>query len=198
MKAPEPIAGLPKPASSSGTGKKLLVLVVVLILVAGAGFGAKWYLDNRAPQAPVEAQKSTLLPDGLRIINPTGAMDGASGDLIIAGVVENTTDKPKPAWYVVIDVYDAQNSIIAKVKVLNGKQIHTRRDYDILSKRGINVKELIQKSLQDQGTVVPANGNAGFEIRLMEPPVGVASFNATLQPFNPVQLFKEIAEEQKQ
>jgi hypothetical protein len=31
----------------------------------------------------------------------------------------------------------------------------------------------------------------------MEPPVDISSFNAALEPFDPEQLFKEMAEEQK-
>ena len=52
------------------------------------------------------------------------------------------------------------------------------------------------KSLE-QGTTIPARGSANFEIRILEAPDGVASFNPVLQPFDPIQLFKELAEEQK-
>jgi hypothetical protein len=68
---------------------------------------------------------------------------------------------------------------------------------EILSKRGANIEELKMKQLQEQGVIIPAHGSVTFEIRVLEPPVGVANFNANLQPFDPVKLHKEMSEEQK-
>jgi hypothetical protein len=81
--------------------------------------------------------------------------------------------------------------------MLNGKQLYTKKDYEVLEKRGLNVQELKAKNLQEPGIVIPPKGSVRFEIRFMEPPVGISSFNATLEPFDPEQLFKEMAEEQK-
>jgi hypothetical protein len=192
-------AGLPgaTSASSSGTGKKLAVFIgVLLVIVIAALFGAKWYF-GQASQRVSDALKAVTAPEGLQITSASGAIDPGTQDLIITGVIENTTDKPRPAWYVVADVYDAQNSVLFRAKMLSGKQLYTRRDYDILAKRGMNIEEL-KKKYQEQGVIIPPKGTVSFEIRVMEPPVGVASFNATLQPFDPVKLFKEIAEDQKQ
>ncbi len=173
-----------------------MVFLVVLLLIGGAAFGVKFYLEKASEQVG-DAVKALTSPDGLQIQNASGAVDPATGDLVITGSVENTTDKVRPAWFIVADVYDAQGSVLIKGKLLNGKQLYARRDYEIMVKRGMNVQELKQKILQEQGTIIPAKGTASFEMRIMEPPVGVASFNATLQPFDPVQLFKEMAEEQK-
>jgi predicted Zn finger-like uncharacterized protein len=186
------------PAASSGTVKKLLVFIAVLLVIIGAAaFGAKWYF-GRASQQVSDAVKAVTTPEGLQILNASGAMDPIKGDLVISGVVENSTDKPKPAWYVVADVYDAQGTVLVKAKFLSGKQLYTRRDYDILLKRGVNIQDLKAKNLQEQGVIIPPKGTVNFEIHIMEPPVGIVSFNATLQPFDPVQLFKEMVEEQKQ
>jgi hypothetical protein len=184
------------PAASSGAGKKLLVIIAVLVvLVLAAGFGAKWYF-GKASQQVSDAVKAETSPEGLLIQNASGAIDPGNQDLVITGVIQNTTDKPRPAWYVVAEVYDAQNTVLVRAKMLSGKQIYTRRDYDILVKRGRNVQELKMK-MQEPGTVIPPKSTVNFEIRIIEPPVGIASFNATLQPFDPVQLFKEIVEDQK-
>ena len=110
---------------------------------------------------------------------------------------KNITDKPRPAWYIVAEVFDAQNTVLVRAKMLSGKQLYTRRDYEILVKRGQNIQDL-KKKMQEQGVIIPPKSMVNFEIRIMEPPVGIASFNATLQPFDPVQLFKEIAQDQKQ
>jgi len=185
------------PAASSGTGKKLLIIVaVLLVIITAAAFGAKWYF-GRATQQVSEVIKAVTSPEGLLITSASGAIDTGNQDLVITGVIENTTDKPRPAWYVVADVYDAQNTVLVQAKMLSGKQIYTRRDYDILVRRGHNIQELKMK-MQEPGTIIPPKSTVNFEIRIMEPPVGIASFNATLQPFDPVQLFKELVEDQKQ
>jgi phage FluMu protein Com len=185
------------PSASSGTGKKLAVFIaVILVIILAALFGAKWYF-GQASQRVSDAVKAVTAPEGLQIASASGAIEPGTQDLIITGVIENTTDKPRPAWYVVADVYDAQNSVLVRAKLLSGKQLYTRRDYDILAKRGVNIEEL-KKKYQEQGVIIPPKGTVSFEIRVMEPPVGVASFNATLQPFDPVKLFKEMVEEQKQ
>ena len=194
-----PLSSLPAaaPAASSGTGKKLPVIIaVLLVIIIGAAFGAKWYF-GRTSQQVSDAVKAVTSPEGLQITSATGAIDPANQDLVITGVIENTTDKPRPAWYVVADVYDAQNTVLVRAKMLSGKQIDTRRDYEILTKRGHNIQDLKMK-MQEPGIIIQPKSTVNFEIRIMEPPVGIASFNATLQPFDPVQLFKEIVEDQKQ
>lgn len=194
--APSVLSAAPRQAPGSSRGKKVVVLLVVLLVLGGAAFGVKFYLD-KASQQVADAVKDVTSPDGLQVQNASGAVDPATGDLIITGTVENATDKVRPAWFIVADVYDAQGTVLIKAKLLSGKQLYTRRDYEIMVKRGMNVQDLKQKILQEQGSIIPAKGTVTFEMRIMEPPVGVASFNATLQPFDPVQLFKEMAEEQK-
>ncbi len=192
----EAMSAAPK-AASGGKGKKILAFVaVLLIIMAAAVFGARWYLGQLAQKAS-EIVKAVTTPEGLQINNAAGAIDPVSNDLVITGVVENTTDKPRPAWYIVAEVYDAQNVVLVKAKLVSGKQIYTRRDYEILTRRGANVQDIKKKNLE-QGATIPPRGSVNFEIRVMEPPAAVASFNATLQPFDPVQLFKEIVEDQKQ
>ncbi|HUJ18164.1 MAG TPA: zinc-ribbon domain-containing protein [Nitrospirota bacterium] len=192
--APVVLDAAPVQSAGSGLGKMTAFIVIALLVVGGIAFGVKFYL-GQASQRASDAAKGMTSPDGLQIQNASGAIDPAKGDLVITGVIENTTDKPRPAWYVVVDVYNAQNAVLTKGKLLNGKQLYTKRDLEILAKRGVNIPEL-KKSLQEQGVTIPARASVNFEIRILEPPVGVASFNATLQPFDPVQLYKEIAEEQ--
>jgi hypothetical protein len=98
---------------------------------------------------------------------------------------------------VVAEVYDGQGVVLNKIRLLNGKQLFTRGDYEILAQRGVNVQELKTRSLQEQGTVIPPKGSVAFELRYVQPPAGIASFNASLQPFDPDRLFKEIAEDVK-
>jgi hypothetical protein len=199
MRPSMPLLATPsaEPAASSGAGKKLVIFIaIVLIVIAASVFGAKWYF-RQASQRVSDAAKTMTSPEGLQITNTSGAIDPGTQDLIITGSIQNITDKPRPAWYIVAEVFDAQNTVLATAKMLSGKQLYTRRDYEILVKRGQNMQDL-KKKMQEQGVIIPPKGTVNFEIRIMEPPVGIASFNATLQPFDPVQLFKEIAEDQKQ
>jgi len=98
---------------------------------------------------------------------------------------------------VVVEVYDTQNALLGKLRILNGKQIYSRRDFDILAKRGMNVQEMKTKYLQEKGVALPPKGSVNLEMHYPQPPAGIASFNALVLPFDPVQLYKEIAEEMK-
>jgi phage FluMu protein Com len=182
---------------ASGFRNKAIILAVVLLVLAAAVFGVQSYLKKETGTGQATRTATSLTsPDGLQILNPSAGFDSAKGDLVITGTVQNSTDKPKPAWYVVVEVFDAQNALLAKARLLSGKQLYSRRDLDILEKRGADIQDLKMKSME-QGTTIPPNGSVNFEIRILDAPAGVSSFNAVLQPFDPVQLFKELAEEQK-
>jgi phage FluMu protein Com len=192
-----------EPLARASSGKKYLILVLLLFVLGAAAFfilrTAGYNVFRFTRSASRETQVATKVmtsPEGLQITSASGSLD-QNQDLIISGVIENTTDKEKAAWYVVVDVYDAQGTFLTRARMLNGKQLYTKKDYEVLAKRGVDVQELKTKGLQDPGVVIPPKGSVRFEIRFMEPPIGIASFNATLQPFDPEQLFKEIAEEQK-
>jgi len=74
----------------------------------------------------------------------------------------------------------------------NGKQLYTKRDYEVLAKRGVDVKQLQSKNLYESGVVIPPKGTVHFEMRFMEVSNNISGFNATLQPFDPVRLYKEM------
>ena len=181
---------------ATGNGKKAVVVVLAVVLLGAGGFFAKSFFGKSSSHSAIEMAKE-VTPEGLHIMNASGGVDPVSGDLIISGVIENTTDTPRPAWYVVVDLFDAQSTTLMQAKLVSGKQFYTTRDMDILTKRGTNTQELKMKQLQEQGIVIPARGSVSFEIRVLEPPVGVANFNAALQPFDPVKLYKEMSEAQK-
>ena len=192
-------AGSLAPASS---GKKYLILALLLVGLCVAAFfilrsaGYNVFRFTRLASKGAEAPKGMNSPEGLQITSASGSLD-QNQDLIISGAIENTTDKERTAWYVVVHVYDAQGAVIMNARMLNGKQLYTKRDYEVLEKRGVNVQELKAKNLQEPGVVIPPKGSVQFEIRFMEPPVGISSFNAALEPFDPEQLIKDMAEEQK-
>ena len=120
--------------------------------------------------------------EGLQIINPASAME-ANGDLLVTGVIENAADKESDAWYLVLEVYDAQGAVLSKIRLLNGNQIYNQRDYDILAKRGANVQELKAKILQGKGLVIPPKGRVNFEMRYLQPPARICELRCAGRPF---------------
>jgi hypothetical protein len=188
------------PASTpSRSGQMILVLVVTLIIVGLAAYGIHFYLQETPPTPSYlpgkrEVPRETVSIEGLQVANVVGSVQ-ANGDLFISGIIQNTTEKERTSWYVVAEVYNAQGAILSKIRLLNGKQIYSRRDYDILAGRGVNVQELQAKNVQNMGVIIPPKGTVSFEIRYLQPSAGIASFVAQALPFDPVQLQKEIAGE---
>lgn len=182
------------PVAPARSGKLILVLIAALIILGLLVYGVYAYRTSFSKGKDAAQEASSI--EGLRITDVLGSFD-ASGDLLVTGVVENSLEQEKTAWYVTVEVYNAQGDVLSKIRVLNGKQLFTQRDYEILAKRGVNIEDLKTRTVQEQGVVIPPKGSVPFEIRYVQPPAGIASFNATLQPFDPVRLFKEIAEDLK-
>jgi hypothetical protein len=180
----------------SRTMNMFLVYSVMLILIGLVGYGVFMFIGP-GNQKTDELLKELSSTEGLHITTATGSVD-PNGDLVISCIVENALKKERPVWYVVVDVYNAQGSVLSKIRAINGKQLYTQRDYDILSKRGVNIEELKAKNLQDHGVVIPPTASVTFQIRYLQPANGVTSFNALVHPFDPVRLFKELAEEIQQ
>jgi hypothetical protein len=195
--AVERMAKEPLPSSTpSRSGRMILVLIGMLIILGLAGYGIFVYLQPPPHEVKKEAVHETMSIEGLQILSPVGSVE-ANGDLLINGVIQNTAEKEITAWYVVTEVYNAQGVVLSKIRLLNGKQIFSRRDYDILANRGMNVQELKAKNLQDKGVIIPPKGKVNFEMRYLLPTAGIASFIVQVLPFDPVQLQKEITEEIK-
>ncbi len=181
------------PAAQPRSLRTIMILVIALLVFGIGGVGAFLYFRSSA-QTPQTASEAAVSPAGLRVINPSGSIE-ANGDLLVSGSVENTTDKAQPVWLIAVDVYDARGAVIRNIRLLNGKQLFTRMDYDILAKRGVNVEELKTKTLQDRGVVIPPKGTIPFEAHYLQPPIGIASFNATLQPVDPAKVLEQAAKE---
>ncbi len=170
-----------------------LVSSVMLIIIGLVGYGLFTFIGPKAQKSD-ELLRELSSTEGLRIVSASGSAD-PNGDLLIACVIENSLDKERPAWYVVVDIYNTQGSLIGRIRSINGKQLYTQRDYDILSKRGMSTQEMKKKNLEDQGVTIPPKGSVTFELRYVQPLSDVSSFNAAVNPFDPVRMFKELAEE---
>jgi predicted Zn finger-like uncharacterized protein len=193
--ASAPVIGA-SPGESLKSGSRSMIVVALLIILILAGLGVYMFMRTTESSSNKTTTAHLVSTEGLHILNAAGSFE-PNTDLIISGVVENLTDKPQPAWLVVVNFYDTKGAEINIIKLLNGKQLYSQRDYDILAKRGANVRELKAKAIQGDGTVILPHDKVTFEIRYLEPPVGIASFNATLEPFDPSKLTKEVEEQSK-
>src|SRR5512143_1405867 len=127
---PEPIPSALRPVSTgaevlsagslatASSGKRYLILVLLLVVLCGAAFfllRSAGYDVFRFTQSASKgggvAPKAMTSPEGLQITSASGSLD-QNQDLIVSGMVENTTNKERPAWYVVVHVYDAQGAVI--------------------------------------------------------------------------------------
>ena len=174
---------------------KVLLPLMAIIIVGAAGYALFTY-QQASIKKEMRAASELLTIEGLLITNVTNSKD-TNGDLVIVGTVQNTSDKQKADWYLVIMAYNAQGMEIDKLRLLKGKQLYTRRDYEILAKRGVNVQDLKARNLEEQGIIIPAKGSVDFIIRYVQPPDSLNNLTPMLQTFDPVRLFKEIAEDNK-
>jgi hypothetical protein len=184
------------PAATSSTSRQLMVLAIAVLIIAAVGYSALSHFKASTPvsQAPVGMLTSI---DGLEVMNTAATYD-TRGDYVISGDIVNTTDVERPAWLIVAEMFDNQGILLGRARMLNGIELYTRRDYEILAKRGTNIQELKARNLQEQRSKLLPKGTVHFEITILEAPAGGVTFNANLQPFDPVQLFNEVVAEQKQ
>jgi hypothetical protein len=172
------------------SGKKYIFLILLFFILYAGGYGVYLYMQPES-KADGEMVKGVTSPEGLQITSVSGSVD-ANQDFLVSGVIENTTNQERPDWYLVIDVYDARGTVLDTARMWNGKQLYTKRDYEVLAKRKVNIQELKEKNLHEPGVVIPPKGTVRFEMRFMDWPASIASFNATLQPFDPKRLYREI------
>ena len=158
-----------------------IILAAAVVLVLG-GFGAFMYMRSSL-SSKQESVSHLISTEGLHITNAAGSLE-PNGDLLISGDVENSTDKPRAEWLVAADVLDATGKVMYTMKLLDGKQLYTQKEYEILKSRsGVNVQELKARTLEGPGVVIPPKGKVSFEMHYLQPPIGIASFNAVLKPF---------------
>jgi hypothetical protein len=173
-----------------------MVLAIAVLIIVAVGYFAILHFKRSTPVGTPQVGTLTSI-DGLEVVN-TKAAHNAKGDYVISGEIVNNTEVERPAWLVVAEVFDGKGMLLGRARMLNGIELYTQRDYEILAKRGTNVQELKARNLQEQRSKLSPKGTVHFEITILEPPTGGVKFSANLQPFDPVQLFKEIIAEQKQ
>ena len=174
-------------ADLSGLQKAGLVASLVLVLFAFYETGTITGRMEQSMQEPGQKYGDMLIPTGLQVSNAHGYIDPATGDLVVSGSIQNTTDKPKLGWYLVTEVRDAKEVVLTTVKMMNGIQLYTAKERELLAKRGTKTED-IQKMIAVRDGMIPARGSVNFEVRVMNPPAGSAGFLPTLRSFDPALL----------
>ena len=191
---------LMKAASAAPNNALWIVIagIAAAVVLAAAGFIAYTQLFEKADipgkkeavvarQAPKPAPQqyaAVIATEGLALVNATGSTDPATGDIVLTGTIQNTTDKPKSGWYLVAKVLDAKDTVVSEVRMANGQQLYSVRDYEILTRRGKNSNELKTKILQARNVSLQPNGTVPFELRVIDPPANCVNFTPVLQPLD--------------
>ena len=174
-------------------GKRALVIgVIALVLVAALAslyyLGFLWgkneqeALQKQQPKS--QTARQVITPEGLSIVDPVAFVDPERGDLIITGKIQNTTDRPKAGWYLVTEVRDAREAVLATVTMVNGIQLYSKAEFEILAKRGGKTEELQKKMASPGEGMISPKGSIPFEVRIMNPPAGSARFLPMLKSFD--------------
>lgn len=186
-------------ATLSGLQKAGLAVSLAIFLAAvyavGTFAGKLEQSVKESQQQPAHASRNMLVsPEGLQVNNAHGYFDPATGDLVITGSVQNTTDKPKAGWYLVTEVRDVKETVLATVRMVNGIQIYSKAEHELLAKRGGKIEELQKKMASLRETMIAPKGSIPFEVRFMNPPAGSAGFLPTLRAFD-LATMGEVAQE---
>jgi predicted Zn finger-like uncharacterized protein len=174
-------------ADLSGVQRAGLFVSLVLVLFAIYETGSITGKMEKSVKEAGQKHGEMLTPAGLQVSNAYGYIDPVTGDLIVSGSIHNTTDKPKLGWYLVTEVRNAKEVVLTTVKMMNGVQLFTDRERELLLKRGSKADD-IQKMATPREGIIPARGSVDFEVRVMNPPAGSAGFMPTLRAFDPATL----------
>jgi hypothetical protein len=114
-----------------------------------------------------EAMKE-LSAEGLLLKSPDKSSD-ANGDLVIGGTVANTTDKDKTGWLLTAELLDEGDKVIRKATLMNGIQMHSAKEIEILRKRGQTVPGIAPAEAADK-MIIKSGDSVAFAVRFIDPP----------------------------
>ena len=189
----------PSKAGESTSSRKTLLVggaIALLLVAALAVLYAMGYLggtnvqDAQQPGPQQQAARKSITAEGLSIVDPSAFIDPEHGDIVIRGKIANSLDKPKAGWFLVAEVRDVKETVLATVKMVNGTQVYTERDRELLVKRGRKPEQIRSMSEAGEGKI-PAGGSVSFEVRVPDPPAGSARFLPMLRSFDPAMLEKD-------
>ncbi len=144
-----------------------------------------------------QAYQNMASADGLEVASSSTSWDSGTGDLVLSVAIENKGETEKKVWYLLAKISDGSGNVLTTVKMLTGKQLYTHRDYEVMRRRGADIQNLVIEHMKQPETPLAAHSTLNVEMRVLEPPSGIASFDVTFQPIDPVKMFQEAMEEAK-
>jgi len=125
------------------------------------------------------APKMQLGSDGLAV-RDTKQVHDQNGDLVVTGVVENTSTMDKYGWVVIAELHDNGGEAIRKEILVNGLQFYGVKDRMALKRRG---QEAPQQDLSalSRPPLLKAGNSTEFKIVFYDPPMRYKECSITLK-----------------
>lgn len=101
----------------------------------------------------------------------------AGGDLIVSGLVTNTTDLEK-AWFIEAKTLDKNDRVLTTANLADGRQHFRLQELELLIK-GRNLPEWVLRAPERQ---LAPKSTSRFELRLIQPPLAAVNYSLTLRP----------------
>ena len=159
--------------------QKAAVGTLLFLMIFTIGMEVKGLLNAQSGYKEVMHGTSS---EGLSITN-LEAFYNESGDLIIAGSVENTSEETKAGWYAVAELLDEAGVVVRTARVINGVQSFTVDDMKILGDRGQQVRPEEFMNPEKDFIIEPGDA-APLRVVIYDPPEDFVNYQITLKDFD--------------
>lgn len=175
------IPTLSLPLSGTGRTAAVAAMLVVTAMLTGQvlDINCRRDLSVFTLKSDKERQQRES-SEGLQINNCDARWE-SSGDLIVTGLVTNTTNVHK-AWFIDAKTLDKNERVLTTAKVVDGRQHFSLKELELLTK-GRNIPECAIRAPEQQ---LLAKSSSRFELRLIQPPAEAVSYSLAMRtpPYN--------------
>jgi DNA-directed RNA polymerase subunit RPC12/RpoP len=102
------------------------------------------------------------------------------GDLMITGSIENTSEDDKTGWYLIAELFDEDENVLRKARLINGEQLYSVKDHTILRERGERIPRRDPFSRQEDMIIEPGYA-VPFEVVFFDPPEEYQEYSVILK-----------------
>jgi DNA-directed RNA polymerase subunit RPC12/RpoP len=133
-------------------------------------------------RAAVEQAKQELSAEGLQVADQESSFND-QGDLIVTGKIVNNSKDDKQGWLLIAEMRDDGGSVIRKATLMNGMQMHSIQDAEILKKRNQPFRRP-EPSDQRKAALIKAGDSVPFEFAFLEAPKEYKEIDVVLKNFD--------------
>lgn len=119
-------------------------------------------------KAALEQTKQEMSSEGLTVTGQEKSYN-SQGDLVVTGKIANNSKDDKTGWLVVAELKDGSGAVIRKATLMNGVQMHSMKDMEILKKRGQNIQRP-NPGEPGRAQIIKSGETVPFEIAFLDPP----------------------------